>query len=69
LYVLNESVKLLQNMVSNRTSYPPPPQIVNVYPVYLFPQGWKGGGVEQERRLEEQQFTKLGRKYQHDECV
>jgi hypothetical protein len=24
------------------------------------------GGVEPERRLEGQQFTKLGRKYQHD---
>ncbi len=24
------------------------------------------GGVEPERRLEELQFTKLGRKYQHD---
>ena len=26
----------------------------------------KGGRVEPERRLEGQQFTKLGRKYQHD---
>jgi hypothetical protein len=26
----------------------------------------KGGGIEQERRLEGQQFTKLGQKYQHD---
>ncbi len=26
----------------------------------------KGRGVESERRLEGQQFTKLGRKYQHD---
>ncbi len=31
--------------------------------VYLFTQG-RGGGVEPERRLEGQQFTKLGRKYQ-----
>jgi hypothetical protein len=36
-----------------------------VYTVYLLTQGgW--GGVEPERRLERQQFTKLGRKYQHD---
>jgi hypothetical protein len=27
---------------------------------------WKGGRVEPERRLEGQQFTKLGRKYPHD---
>jgi hypothetical protein len=27
---------------------------------------WKGGRVEPERRLEGQQFTKLGRKYLHD---
>jgi hypothetical protein len=26
----------------------------------------EGGRVEPERRLEGQQFTKLGRKYQHD---
>jgi hypothetical protein len=29
-------------------------------------QGRGGGGVEPERRLEGQQFTKLGRKYKHN---
>jgi hypothetical protein len=33
--------------------------------IYLFTQE-VGGRVEPERRLERQQFTKLGRKYQHD---
>jgi hypothetical protein len=39
-----------------------------IYTVYLFTQGRGGGGriVEPERRLEGQQFTKLGRKYKHD---
>ncbi len=41
---------------------------VYVYTVYLFTQGRGGGGegVELERRLEGQQSTKLGQKYQHD---
>jgi hypothetical protein len=40
---------------------------VYVYTVYLFTQGRRGGGrVKPERRGEGQQFTKLGRKYQHD---
>ncbi len=38
---------------------------VYVYTVYLSHK--EGGGrFEPEKRLEEQQFTKLGRKYQHD---
>jgi hypothetical protein len=53
-----------------RTPYPPPPYTLYrfVYRVYLvFTQRRGGGGrVERERRLEGQQFTKLGRKYQHD---
>jgi hypothetical protein len=40
---------------------------IRVYTVYLFTQGrWGRGRVEPESRLEGQQFTKLGRKYQHD---
>ncbi len=41
-------------------SAPPPWHTVYVY-IY-----GKGGRVEPEKRLEGQQFTKLGRKYQHD---
>jgi hypothetical protein len=41
---------------------PPPPHTVYVY-TYL---PGKGGRFESERRLEGQQFTKLGRKYQQD---
>jgi hypothetical protein len=44
-----------------RTPYPPP-----VHTVYLFAQERGGGGTEPERRREGQQFTKLGKKYQHD---
>ncbi len=51
-----------------RTPLPPPLlHTVYVYTVLLILTG-KGGGVELERGLEEQQFTKLGRKYQH-ECL
>jgi hypothetical protein len=40
---------------------------VYVYTVYLFTQGrGEGGRVETEWRLEGQQFTNLGQKYQHD---
>jgi hypothetical protein len=51
--------------------YPPPPphtHCIRVYCIfYLFTQGSGGRGrVEPERRLDGQQFTKLGRKYQHD---
>ncbi len=50
-----------------RTPPPQPLRKVYVYTVYLFTQG-RGpeGTVEPERRLEGQQFTKLGQKYQHD---
>jgi hypothetical protein len=42
--------------------------------VYLFTSHREGGngegaGVESERRLEGQQFTKLGQKYQMTKCV
>jgi hypothetical protein len=43
----------------------PPSPTVYIYTVYLFTQG-KRGGVDPERRLEGQHFTKQVRKYQHD---
>jgi hypothetical protein len=56
------SVKLLQNMVSNRTPYPRP--LPNT--VHLFTQ-WRGGGRSWTRKkVRGAQFTKLRRKYQHD---
>ncbi len=64
-----ESVKLLQNMVSNRTQHPHPCQPHTVcirYTVLWHREGWMGRGGEPERRLGGQWFTKLGRKYQHD---
>jgi hypothetical protein len=47
-----------------RTLYPPPFHTVHTCIHYSYKEG--GGGLERERRLEGQQFTKLGRKYQHD---
>ncbi len=41
-----------------------PLHAVYLYTVYLFTM--EGGRVEPVRRLEGQQFTKLGQKYQHD---
>jgi hypothetical protein len=61
-----QSVKLLQDMVSKKTQHPPPPKPQTAFIYCNFKRGKGGGGVEPERRLEEQQFTKLGRKYQHD---
>jgi hypothetical protein len=60
-----QSIKLLQNMVSNRTPSPAPSQPRTICIYCTLTQG-REGGVEQERRLEGQQFTMLGRKYQHD---
>ncbi len=64
-----QSVKLLQQMVSNRTGLNNPQPLPATHCLYLlcFEAGKGGRGrVEPERRLEGQQFTKLGRKYQHD---
>jgi hypothetical protein len=45
-----------------QNTIPPPLNTVYVYTVYLLTQerGGAGGGLEPERRLEGQQFTKLG---------
>jgi hypothetical protein len=66
-----QSVKLLQNMVSNRIPYPITHGIRMYSIQYLFTQGRGGGGrVEPERRGEGQQgrvqIPNLGLKYQHD---
>jgi hypothetical protein len=44
---------------------PPPPltHCINVFSILLHTGKGGGGRVEPERRLEGQQFTKLGRKY------
>jgi hypothetical protein len=47
-----------------KTPHPPPSHTLSVYTV-LFDSGM-GERIEPERRLEGQQFTKLGLKYQHD---
>jgi hypothetical protein len=60
-----QSVKLLQNMVSNMTQHPHPfPATHSMFILVQYFDTGKGGGVEPERRLERQQFTKLDRKYQ-----
>ncbi len=53
------------------TPLPPPLHSVHVYTAYLLfintgKGGDGGGGCSPERSLEGQQFTMLGRKYQHD---
>ncbi len=49
---------------------PPPPLLTHCMTVRVYCTVYsdrkEGRGVEPERRLEGQQFTKLGRKYQHD---
>ncbi len=62
-----QRVKLLQNVVSKTTQNPPPApfQPHTVCKILNFDTE-KGGGGEPERMLVGQQFTKLGRKYQHD---
>ncbi len=55
----------MQNMVSNRTQHPHPLPTTHCLYILYFDTGKSEGGAE-ERRLEGQQFTKLGRKYQHD---
>ncbi len=52
-----------------RNPIPPPLPTVYVYKVYLFTQGRGGGRVEPERRLEGQQFTKLGQNTNMTECI
>jgi hypothetical protein len=44
---------------------PTPPSLHTVY-VCTHTHSEGGGRVEPERRLEGQQFTKMGQKYQHD---
>jgi hypothetical protein len=53
-----QRVKLLQNMVSNRTQHPPPSHTLYVHTVRWHREG--EGEELNQRRLEGQQFTKLG---------
>ncbi len=60
---------MLQNMVSNTNLNTSPPlgHTLTVCMYYTLTQGGGGGGGgELGRRLEGQQFTQQGRKYQHD---
>jgi hypothetical protein len=59
-----QSVKLLQNMVSNRT--PPPPLTYWILYTYSHREGRSGGKDEPERRLERKQFIELERRYHND---
>jgi hypothetical protein len=65
-----QSVKLLQNMVSNRTQQPPPP-LPGTHCLYILyfntGKGEWGEGGEPERS-EGQKFTNLGRKYSQSLC-
>jgi hypothetical protein len=45
---------------------PIPPLLTHCIRVCSFKKGRREGGELNKRRLEGQQFTKLGRKYQHD---
>ncbi len=61
--VQRQSVKILQNMVSNT----PPPTPSHTPSVHTYGKKRGGGGrVEPEGMLKRKQFTKLGPKYQHD---
>jgi hypothetical protein len=64
------SVKLLQNMVSNRTQHLPSSQPHSICTYILnfdtFTQGRGRGRVEPREKVKGQQFGKLGQKYQHD---
>jgi hypothetical protein len=54
-----QSDKLLQNMVSNRTPYPPPlTHCMRTYSILIHTGKGRGGRVEPEKRFEGQQFRK-----------
>jgi hypothetical protein len=56
------SKKIATCVYLSKTQNPiPPTHTVDVY-TYSHKEGGGGGNVEPERKLEEQQFTKLGRK-------
>jgi len=61
---------LRQVFICLRPRTPYPPHTLHTVYVYALQQTYShragGRGVEPERRLERQQVTKLGRKYQHD---
>ncbi len=61
---------LLRDFAAGVYLYVPPPPPNTLYPCtqyeYTYSHREGGGGIEPERKLEGQQYTKLGRKYQHD---
>jgi hypothetical protein len=60
-----QSVKLLQNNVSNRTQHPQPLPVIHYLYILHFDTG-KGRKVNQREGYRRQQITKLSRKYQHE---
>jgi hypothetical protein len=69
---LKQSVKLLQNVVSNTTQHhpttPSQPHTVCIYCTFTL-EGVEGGGGELERKLEGQQFTKLVENTIMTDCI
>ncbi len=64
-----QSVKLLQNMVSNTTQHPPPPPRHTLSCIYCtLTQGWGGGEVNYSEKVIEAIVHKARSKYQHD-CI
>jgi hypothetical protein len=63
-----QNVKLLQNMVTIRNEHPPPlpSHTFSVYTVLWHKEWGRREESWTRERLEGQQFTKLGWKYQHD---
>ncbi len=59
-----QSAYLLQNMVSNGTQHPHP--IPTTHCTLTQERGGEGEELNQREGLDEQQFTKLGRKYKYD---
>jgi hypothetical protein len=66
--VVINKIDLLRDFAAGVYQNPKPPYTLDTCRQYTYShrEGRKGRRVEPERRGEGQQFTKLGRKYQHD---